>query len=366
VPPKEAVYVNDWRLLHKYKVRGDLERYGGAAYFDKDYKICSIYVSFLNKMILPNDELWEFAKWVWKTSLLVGITLIDHAGYIHLMESNFLVFATRESLPGNHPFRRLCDIFTFRTVYINYGIKKALLSQNMLIERTFGMPYAVIEEAAHDVHTLYQFKALHERIDESMKDVPDDVFPIQNDAKAMYDIMEYLVSGYIDIYYEDEDAFCSDPFIQKFYAKLTEKLKITDSEKQLTKSSFVHVLSGLIVSVTAYHELVGSVMDVVSQNINWIDTKIYKNKFDKLQQSKNDVALTSIVVMLTGLRQPGLVNDFTHVLIKDDKLDKLKELFTNWQNKLLALILDIDERNKKRRIAFNACNPRNLECSVSI
>eukprot|EP01084_Bolivina_argentea_P173018 299679_1 len=362
--PKNAAFVNDWRILNQFAVRSGLEPYGATAFFDDGYNIISIYVSCLDRVIAPNDKLWEFAKYAWKSNVFVGVTVIDHAGWVHVTESNSFVTATREELPCCHPFRRLFDIFTYRSIYINLGVKRSLLSKNMLIARVSGFTNDAIQSAMKAVYGLYEFKPLHERVDPSMLDVPDAIFPINHDAKQMYDSMAYLVSNYVHIYYKDEAAFVADEYIQAFYAKLVQTLKLKDA---LSIQSFTRVSAGLMTSVTAYHELVGSVMDIAAHNVNWIDSKIYKNKLDKLEQSKNDFALTSVVMMLTGLKNPSIMNDFSHVLVKDDKHGTAHKLLGDWQKKLDDLANDIRARNQtKRRIAFNACNPHHLECSVSI
>eukprot|EP01084_Bolivina_argentea_P017645 32927_1 len=203
--PKDAVYENDWKILYGFEVRDGLERYGAAAYFDKEYMPCGVYVCHLQKTITPNDELWEYAKYVWKCCCFVGVTVIDHAGWVHVTTSNSFVIATREELPTHHPFRRLLDVFTYRTIYINYGVKAALLGKNMLIQRIAGYDYPVLEQVGKAIYDLYEFKPLHERLDPEMSDVPDEVFPINHDSIELYKCMEYLFKEYINVYYENEE-----------------------------------------------------------------------------------------------------------------------------------------------------------------
>eukprot|EP01084_Bolivina_argentea_P047954 88391_1 len=361
--PKNAVYENDWTILYNFKVRDDLENYGAAAYFDENYNIIAIFVSHLNKTYYPRDKLWDYCKHVWKTSVFVGVTVIDHAGFVHVVESNSLVIATREALPSHHPFRRLLSIFTYRTIYINYGVKAALLSKNMLIQRISGYDFPELTKVGIAIASLYECKPLHERIDESMLDIPDEIFPINHDSKELYKCMDYLVRNYINVYYPNEDEFINDKYIISFYSKLEKLLKLT---KPFSLESFIYLISTLAVSVTGYHELVGSVMDVAANNVKWLDTKIYKNKFEKLESSMNDFASTCIVVMLTGLKNPSIINDFSHVLVKNDKYEAAQTILENWQEKLCNLADEIEKRNQKRRIPFQSCNPNVLECSVSI
>ena len=299
--------------------------------------------------------------------------MISTIGFIHSIESNYLVTCVRENLPIFHPFRRLLDIFTYRTININCGVKLSLLEKGMLIHRLAGFDIKGLKTAYGDIADSYKFVSPHERVDKSMLNVSDSIFPIVNDSRKLTKIICDLVVDWINLYYQDENDFVNDNYIKLFYRKLCHKLKININNKELYKlsiKSFVYVIGGLITSVTGYHELVGSVMDLAGVNPKWIDSKIYKyveGEKPKLEQSKNDFALVIAIVMLTGLKQPKLINDFSHVIVKDEKYEDGQAVLRKWQVSLKQLEAEIDKKNQEsRRIAFNSFNPRMLECSVSI
>eukprot|EP01084_Bolivina_argentea_P316589 548816_1 len=184
--PENAVYKSDFTLLSNYMVRDDLNVYGAVAFFDDKYDIISIYVSYLNQSVTKNDSnpiLWRHAKYVYVTSVVAFITLADHATYCHLIESNALVINTRQELPMSHPFRRLLKIFTFRTAYINQSIYKILLSKNGLVHRIWGFKYSSLTQLCKDAKTIYKYKPINKLHDESMNNVPDNIFPKKKKKK---------------------------------------------------------------------------------------------------------------------------------------------------------------------------------------
>eukprot|EP01084_Bolivina_argentea_P294905 507573_1 len=357
----DETYQSDVSHLSKYKVRNGFHCYGAIAYFDKHYKLTSIYISHLDKRIYCNDiKNIGYAKYVYLTSIIGLMTLVNHAFITHMIESAALSKCMCESLPHNHWLSRFLLIFTFRTNYINESIHQILMKKNGLVHRIWGFEYSSVEKIAKYILDNYDFTPFYERYDLSMKNTPDEIFPFIIDSKEYYDCIYNFTQNYVNSYYNENDS--DHKYIQYFYENICKNLKINDeNNNQCEKNKLCHVITNLICTVTAYHEQVGGVMDYVNIKLDWLDTKLYKNKSDICQVSKNDFVASAALVMLTGVRNPGIINDFKHILLKDDKLEKNKQIFDKWQNELNQLAERINQRNKKRRIAFNACNPANIE-----
>jgi hypothetical protein len=67
---------------------------------------------------------------------------------------------------------------------------------------------------------------------------------------------------------------------------------------------------------------------------------------------------------LTGLEQPPLIGDYTHLFLERDK-ESVVAAFHRYQQALVKLSHDIDERNKLREQPFQTFNPTLLNVSVS-
>jgi hypothetical protein len=67
---------------------------------------------------------------------------------------------------------------------------------------------------------------------------------------------------------------------------------------------------------------------------------------------------------LTGLEQPRLIGDYTHLFLEQNKADVIAA-FERYQQALIELSADIDRRNKQREQPFQTFNPTLLSVSVS-
>ena len=73
-----------------------------------------------------------------------------------------------------------------------------------------------------------------------------------------------------------------------------------------------------------------------------------------------------MIAVLTGLKAPKLMNDFTHLLLEDEHLNATTKVFTKFQESLSQLSNVIDERNKNRKYKYYGFHPKRLLSSVSI
>ena len=57
-------------------------------------------------MVFPSDgKQWQHAKWAWKVTVMVHITLIDHLVNTHFIDSNSLVKNSIKYLSHTHKLR---------------------------------------------------------------------------------------------------------------------------------------------------------------------------------------------------------------------------------------------------------------------
>ena len=80
---QEDAFEVDTTVLGGLEVRKGFEKYGAKAVFGMDRKIKHIYVCEFDKNVYPGDEEWEHAKWVWRISVMVYITVGPHMTQLH-------------------------------------------------------------------------------------------------------------------------------------------------------------------------------------------------------------------------------------------------------------------------------------------
>ncbi len=150
-----AGFVVDFSFMFNLDVRDGFERFGATAYFDAEGAPLGIYWCAKGGLVFPGQgKEWEHAKFVWRSSVVTGVTAVDHLVGLHMTVSSFIIVSSRENLPAVHPLRRLLKPFSFRTYVINRAAMTHLLSQHSLLHRTTAFTWdGLLGAFRHAFHT---------------------------------------------------------------------------------------------------------------------------------------------------------------------------------------------------------------------
>ncbi|CAF1104185.1 unnamed protein product [Didymodactylos carnosus] len=369
---KDAVYVNDMTGLSMFRVRQPFERYGAAAYFDSNYKIIGIYWSHGSRLVKPNDRFWEHAKYVWRSTFFAYVTIRDHLIVTHMIECNAFVSASRQHLPFDHPLRIFIKPFTYHTVTINYQAALSLVNNRGLVHRIWAFDYDEFLKVCDYISMNYKFRLLPDFIDKSMdadnnnktKDEWDKIYPIHRDLNEFWNIIHKYVENFFEINYnlsinDDNDNLPDDLYITKFIQEICKQIGIAGIT---SLKYFIDVLSQLIASSTGIHEHVGQVSGYM------IDPRFIGAKLQEGKEMQNIQTYTQILslTVITGLRMPGILEDWSHLIDHDEHYHKNLKNYQDFKYQLQKLSEDIDSRNKIRNYPFESFNPKYIECSTSI
>ncbi|UJR19786.1 hypothetical protein I4U23_022920 [Adineta vaga] len=367
-----AVYVNDMTVLSIFRVRKPFERYGAAAYFDKDFQLIAIYWCHANRLIEKNDQFWEHVKYVWRSSFFAYITICDHLIVTHMIECNTFVTATRKCLPIDHPLRLFLKPFTYHSVSVNYQAAMSLVNRNGLVHRVWAFDYDEFLKVCDYISMNYKFRLLPEFISPTMspeeneksRDEWDKVYPIYFDIENFWKIIHEYVKNFFYITYNiqediDDDKLPIDSYIIEFIDKLCKQLGIPGI---ISLKRFIDVLSHLIAVSTGMHEHVGQMSDYV------IDPRFIGTKLQDGKEIQNIQTYTQLLILtvVTGVRMPGLLEDWNHLIKHNQYYEKNLKNYENFKHQLRNLSKDIDQRNKTRKYPFESFNPKYLECSASV
>jgi hypothetical protein len=215
----KAVYVNDNTVLGSYRVRRGYQRYGAAAYFDRDFHLIGVYTCCdgryyhrpsrlayvaeeagidLNFEVEEFDE-WRHALWVWRVSALALVTVADHLVNVHMIAANAMVSTSRTYLPIDHPLRAFLKIFTYRTISIN---SKAFLTLTMpkgVINRNWAFEDDDLQKLLETTPCTFK-KNFRDYIPASMRDVKE--YPANQDLVVFCDAVTELVRDFLAIVYD--------------------------------------------------------------------------------------------------------------------------------------------------------------------
>lgn len=355
--PKEP-FVVDLGWLADCEVREGFERYGTAAFFDAERRIVRIRWAHGEKDVRPGDPDWAHAKYAWRSSIGVGVTVADHLWCVHFRLANEVVLASRELLPAEHPLRLLLKPYGYRTIAINHAASTLLLVKRGLPHRAFAFTAEGLATAAlHGEHRfrLEPFRQFLTR--QGTVDLRD--FPLAEDGLALEAVIREFVSKYLALYYPTHHSVIDDAAVQAWWARL-EPVR-PDTRSLATRDQLVDVVTGLVFAVTGLHKLLGAMREYTLDPTK-MGARIRPGA------TMGDVQGTLMAMLMTaatGLPQPRLLSDFSH-LLPGQRGDEARAVLAAFADHLRDLSIAIDRKNLDRPLPYDYFNPAHLDCSVSI
>lgn len=357
-----ATFLSDFTWMEGLETRIGFERYGAVMYFNAEGTLLEGYWCAGRIRVHRGDENWEHAKLAWRSSVVVGVTLVDHLTGIHMMFSNIMATASFEQFSPTHPLRRFLRPFTFRTLSINKAAIFSLLGEKSLLHRATALTWDGLKAGF-----LYSFKYIrYESVSQRMKylGVTDSkaLSPFWEDIDEYYAIVRRFVTAYVDVYYPNETSITRDPELDMFWQDLRFRPNAKFPILQ-AKSDVVDLFSSMVHYVTAIHLHVGNVAAYL-MDPRFTSCKLRpRSDISDVQASFQSL----LVALLTGWKVPMLLgNDYTHLLLKDEHQNTTKLIFDTFQAELKTFSELVESRNALRRFPSNSFNPRFMTTSVSI
>ncbi|CAE8635593.1 unnamed protein product [Polarella glacialis] len=387
-------------------VRDGFERYGGDAYFDLSWRPVKIVDEGLapwrrdghqeSVTTRPGEQGWNRAKFRFRSSLSVLVTLADHLYGVHMQASNLFVIALREKVSADHPLRRFMIPFTYMTVTVNSGARNNLVRPGTMAPRCFGFTDDSLDLA---------FAAAPKLIKSGSEVGPEDGGPILDrieyikylKEKKGIDtefnrqclefalILERFVVDYMACYYPSHADVVRDPellaLLQQFLHQLhsvtySEVFQATAGQDSVEASykRIVALLVNIMFLVTAGHEQVGAI-GVYVQDASWCAGRWVPGATTGTKQAATSTAL---LMSLTSEPMPTLLgDDWTHLFPKPSGpspgAKSPEECFRIFQEELQAMSKKCDAYNDAASSRpFPECfplyvvNPKYLDTSISV
>jgi hypothetical protein len=362
-------FVADFLELAQLPVRPGFERYGAAAYFNVKQEVTKIRWRKID--VVPGHPMWAHAKWVFRCSALLGITANEHLLQSHLIIANVVDTAARETLPSHHPLRRLIKPFTHRTPTVNLGAQQMLTREFSLLHRATSLTYDGLQAAfkLSLVNVDLAPDPMSEAVDLLQRGSAENAafdFPFAEDGKALLEVINKFVSNYFDLYYPDAASLQADENLKQFWAsRKTARHNRGVHLPPWNAESAKHVkalAASTIFHVTGIHHVVGNVAEYLVKP-EFTSTRIRPDaEVSDVESSHYGL----LVAILTGMKAPKLINDFSHLVLDDTNRQQAVAILNTFQADLKTLAHDIDARNEKRKWKFDGFNPNFLLSSISI
>ena len=351
--------------LQNFETRQGFRPYGARIHFDDDQMVAAIFDYHKEKLYRPGDDGWARVKFVAKTSMITLVTAREHLVYTHLLLSNSTTRHSTIILPPSHPIRRLLTIFIHRTNTVNFNAVNNLVPENSLLHRGTGFEYKALVEVFEgsfescDIYKPFPMRKTHPALLALSK---EGKLPYMSEGTGYYNIVKKFVKQWLD---EAGDA-ANDDLAETFYEAMKagtkgQSYELPDYE---TADSMVDLLSQIIFVVTAWHELVGGVVDYVSLP-SQCGFRITEDD-SQIGSDLQSYFLMGIVGASTSIRMPFLMRGFKNFFGKGVGQDWE---VTVWGDFLAALEKQseaVKKADAKRAVEFKSFDPENFECSVSV
>lgn len=364
----KIAYGVDTTALSGLETRPGYEMYGANAFFGEDRKLIEIYVSSMGKTIKPEDKEWMHAKWVWRVSLATLVTVGSHLVKTHWTVANTAHIATRTKLGDDHPIRKVLKVFLYGTGAINANANIILAQDKGLLHRMTGFTYKGFSSGLSLLFEDFTYETLPDFIEsKKLSKEMEKQIPLCTDGLPVWDAFLKFFQSYVDFFYPDEDKVTTDIELRRFWLNVDLKGEF-DARKpyglpKLSKKSLVDYLTHLAFTVTAGHELNGTIVHyLLSPKAGAFKLRPEKDEAD-IQAYIQDL----ILIGLTGAPRPKLKEDWSHLLPDNSEVTKM---YTNLKDDLMEVSVKVDKANKNlgpgRPKICQSFNPEHFETSVSI
>ena len=350
----------DVAALGEVPVRDGNERMGATAHFDADRNLLSIYVSNDDATYVSGDDLWEHAKWHFRSAVFAYVTIANHLGGLHFAVSELTMESSREQLPADHPLRRLLKPHVYLAGQTQTTAARALAAPGGIAERLWPFTFEGLTMLLKQGIETAPLKSFPEWLENSgLANLSDEKYPFATDGLALFTICRDYVENYVEIYFPGE-SIVSDPAVQAWWNQLATSVAGRGLGTLQTRGQLVDLVAQIIFAVSGWHSHVGA-------NGRYLADPSFVGGKVRAGSELADIQSTILIYSLdavTGLYQPKLLDDFTHVYLELHK-EKAVEVFQQFQTSLIALGRDIDSRNESRGMPLRTFHPVVLDTAVS-
>lgn len=338
--------------------------YGARIHFSADRLVAAIYDYGKAKEFLPGEVGWAAAKMLARTSAFLLMTAREHLIWTHFLVSNV---ATREKtlhLPPNHPIRRLLTVFTYGATEVNVNAYNTLVPNTCILHRSTSLKYESMKDVfASSFTSSTIFEPISERnYNPALQKLIDEgKFPYASEGEEYYEIVRKFVHDWLK---QAGDA-ATDAQATAFYNGMKESTKgqAYEMPEMSQPNAMVNMLSSIIFTVTAYHELIGHIVDYT---ILPSKAGFRLNKKDPLHIDLQSFLYTEAITASTSTRMPQLMSSFPNFFSVGGAPVWERDVWNTFQADLQSQSTKVQEDDAAREVEFKYFDPAHFECSVSV
>jgi len=355
----------DVSILENFEVRDNYVQLGGCAYFTGDTEITGII--YKDVMYLPGEDDWEWVKFLWRSSVFLLVTGLDHLVGGHMLLSGRTTLATEENLNITHPLRLFLKPHTHHSQWINWQAVHALFPKNGLLHR--ATPFT--DKGFDDLINLssgwvkehsYNFATKDRESYESLISQTDH-YSYGEDSVEFINIIREYCTTFVNTYYESDEALINDREFEIWWHQSNMHELIIP---EITRHELIVHLTYYIFIVTGFHQHVG-ILNQILKNPDVATWKVRKNVVGPTIQGAVQVMT---IALATGDPQVELLSyDPIRILQYDDpNRQTMMNAWAVFKRKMEKLNDEIEERNasKERKFACQSFLPKRQGISIGV
>jgi len=379
---EEGLYKIATSDLAALEVRPGFARMGADMYFNGNLEPIMILTPSGDQVWKSeaHSTTWQYWKFVWRSSLFLKVTVVDHLWTTHFSVGNALAAASREALPAAHPLRRLLSIFTWGTIAVNKNAAHQLVGPKHLLHRSSPFSdFGHVSEVAQASIPSFQSSfgaflddSLFQLLHQTVKDTP-----YIADGSLLFGALKQLVDDWFGLFESDwcdvSDAVMDpalEAFIQRFEAwSMHQAHAATDNawlglrvDGTLRCNGLKRWLVVMLFAVTGYHRHVGTVADIAADpefsTWSWKEGEAYGRPLQHLQMS--------LIAASTAKIMPKILNDFSHLAEGLSKQTEAVATLQTFKQRMASVAAEIEARNQQRSVPYSQMDPNQVECSVAV
>jgi len=361
---------------------------GGNAFFDSKGKLLALQYRgetlVKDRLSEKGDaEKWEAFKFIFRSSLVVFVTVFEHLVSTHILASESLAVATAETLPANHGLRQLLTPHTWGSLAINMQASLNLFAKNMLVHRASPFADEAFQSDDGSDGKLWQmipllrytkFTELYDKYLATKQIIDGPEMPFFEDGKLLFDALHNYVESFVHAIYGKPSAGCNKAlqadvramnFVKNFFDQNSATPEFWKPFKKADRhcGAFVDLVGEVIFLVTGWHRHVGSVADFFRDtrfaSASWKD--------GETEGRPKHSMLMQFLAFSTNAIAPHLEDNLVEVYQNDSPFSGL---FNKLYKDMAAVQKEVEMRNKKRKegghIEFHQMEPKYVEWGVEV
>jgi len=254
--------------------------------------------------------------------------------------------------------------FGYRSEAVNYNAAAVLVPEGGMVHRASPLTKAgltALFDYANTTSRGLTWQTIPAR--KAAKGV-DLELALDVDGMDYYSILKNYTHTYLGGYYDlatpglPTDACAADPALQRWYARVDSISPASSDMPPLSCSVLEDVLSTFMYYVSAGHRHVGTIASEVEDPC----FAPWAWREGELCGTPRTVFLQGLVMATTGLEQPKILEDYTHMFLDEPA----KQLWRDLTARLRGLGAIVDTRNHARHRPFTVFDSASIETAIGI